>query len=133
VIVIDFRISSNHSSIKVSVLNRLGHVRRPDLLLFFEIGDGPGHLQDSRIGPGAHAQFVDGHFQKPLGVLVDGAMLPEPLYKLGVRGGIFCWSRNIFIEKRGVAMRLGKAYGFAAVPLEPSALFLDGLPVKKAI
>jgi hypothetical protein len=71
--------SSNHSSIKVSVLNRLGHMRGADLLIFFEIGDGPGDFQDSGIGPGAHTQFVDGHLQKPLGVLVDDAMLPDLL------------------------------------------------------
>jgi hypothetical protein len=47
------------------------------MLIFFEIGDGPGHFQYSRIGPGAHTQFVDGHFQKPLGVLVNDAMLPD--------------------------------------------------------
>jgi hypothetical protein len=74
-----FNVSSNHSSIKVSVLNRLGHVRGADLLIFFEIGDGPCNFQYSRIGPGAHTQFVDSHFQKPLGFLVDDAVLPDLL------------------------------------------------------
>jgi hypothetical protein len=60
-------------------LNRLGHVRGTDLFIFFEIGDGPGHFQYSRIGPGGQPQFIDGHFQKPLGVLVDDAMLPDLL------------------------------------------------------
>jgi hypothetical protein len=69
--------SSNHSAIKVSVLNRLGHVRGADMFIFFEIGDGPCNFQYSGIGPGAHTQFIDGHFQQPLGVLVDNAMLPD--------------------------------------------------------
>jgi hypothetical protein len=54
-------------------------MRGAELLIFFEIGDGPGHFQYSRIGPGGEPQFVDGHFQKPLGVLVDDAMLPDLL------------------------------------------------------
>jgi hypothetical protein len=49
------------------------------MLIFFEIGDGPGYFQYSRIGPGGEPQFVDGHFQKPLGVLVDDTVLPDLL------------------------------------------------------
>jgi hypothetical protein len=62
-------------------LNRLGHMRGAYLFIFFEIGDGPCNFQYSRIGPGAHAQFVDSHFQKPLGILINDAMLLDLLVR----------------------------------------------------
>lgn len=49
------------------------------MLFFFEVGDGPCNFQYSRIGPGGEPQFIDSHFQKPLGVLVDAAVLPDLL------------------------------------------------------
>ena len=39
--------------IQRSVLNGFGEVARLDIFLAFEVGNGPGDLQDSRIGPGA--------------------------------------------------------------------------------
>jgi hypothetical protein len=51
------------------------HERRV-LFIFFEIGDGPGHFQYSGTVPGREPQFVDSHFQKPRGVLVNDAMRP---------------------------------------------------------
>ncbi len=47
-----------------------------DVILSFEIGNGPGDLQNPRIGPGAQTKLVDGRLQQFLARFVDRA---EPL------------------------------------------------------
>ncbi len=37
----------------------------------FEVGNGAGHLQDPRIGPGAKTESIDGRFEKLLAGLID--------------------------------------------------------------
>ena len=39
---------------------------RANAVLVVEVGNGPGHFQDSRVGPRTQAQFVDRHFQEAL-------------------------------------------------------------------
>ncbi|MFZ2394946.1 MAG: hypothetical protein WAW09_01545, partial [Smithella sp.] len=48
------------------------------------------------------------------------------------RWGIFTCQGIFFIEKQGLVTRLGRVCGSVAVLPAPSALFLDGLPVRKA-
>jgi hypothetical protein len=97
-------------------LNRLGHVRGADLLIFFEVGDGPGHFQYPGIGTDAHTQFVDGHFQKPLGVLVDSAMLPDLFVgHARIAERILCLETILLPAPGGIDPALDGSRRFAAV------------------
>ncbi len=42
--------------------------------MFFsiQICNCPSDFEDSRVGPGAQAEFVDGHLQKPLALAING-------------------------------------------------------------
>jgi len=46
--------------IQPPVLYGFGQVRGTNLVCGRQIGDGPADLEDSGVGPGAEAEFVDG-------------------------------------------------------------------------
>jgi hypothetical protein len=50
---IDLENSGNQVSIQTSVSNCFGEMGGLDVFLAFEVGNGPGHLQYPRVGPGA--------------------------------------------------------------------------------
>jgi len=57
-----------------SILDRFGDVRRTDVRIPGQVGDGPGDLEDAIVGPGAESQLGHGHLQKLFPFGADGAM-----------------------------------------------------------
>ena len=57
-----------------SDLNRLGDVGWLDVFGAGEIGDRAADFKDAAVGAGAQAQFVDGGFEKFLGIFVHGTI-----------------------------------------------------------
>ena len=53
----------NLISIQRPVLNRFRKMDGLDLFLAFEVGDGPGHFENSCVGPGAQAEPINGQFE----------------------------------------------------------------------
>ena len=60
--------------VQTSVLNRLGDVGGLDFFRAGEVGDGAADLQDSAVGAGAQAQFVDRGFEQSFRVIVHGTI-----------------------------------------------------------
>jgi hypothetical protein len=73
------------SPVQTSILNRLGDVGGLDFFSAGEVGDGATDLQDSAVGAGAQAQFVDRGFKQSLGVIIHRTVaLDVPCAHLGV-------------------------------------------------
>ncbi len=63
--------------VQAAVLHRFRQVLGGDALLAVQVGDGAGDFEDAVVGAGAQAQPADGHFQRALAGLVEGAELAE--------------------------------------------------------
>ena len=63
--------------VQTPVLNRLGEVLLADMLTAFEVGDGPGDLEDAGEGAGRKAEPVGDQFQHPVAGGVQFAVFPE--------------------------------------------------------
>jgi len=46
------------------MLDRLGDMLPPDAIRLLQVGDGPGHLEDSDVGQGGEAEFLRDHLQQ---------------------------------------------------------------------
>ena len=63
--------------VQTPVLNRLGEVLLADIVTPFQVGNGPGHLEDAGEGAGRQAESVGDQFQHPVAGGVQFAVLPE--------------------------------------------------------
>ena len=73
------------SAIQAAVLNRLGDVGRLDFFAAREIGDRAADFEDSAVGAGAQAQFVNRGLEQPLAVVVHRTIaLDIPCAHLGI-------------------------------------------------
>src|SRR5690606_22653821 len=59
------------------ILDRLGHVLLPDFLLPRQVGNGPRHLKDAVVGPGAESEGVEGRPEQAAGRIVQGTMAAD--------------------------------------------------------
>ncbi len=63
--------------VQASVLYGLGNMGGGEGLHAGKIGYGPRDLEDAVVGPGAQAEFVDGDFQKSLGIRIPRCHHPS--------------------------------------------------------
>jgi len=59
------------AAVEGAVLDGFGDVVPLDVLRVFEVRDGAGDLEDSVVGAGADAQFVNGHLQDVSPLVVE--------------------------------------------------------------
>jgi len=79
------KISIQEVSVQAAILDGLGDMGRADIFFSCQIGNGPSHLQNPGIRPRTQAEFINGHFQKPLARIVNGTeSLHVPIGHLGV-------------------------------------------------
>jgi hypothetical protein len=55
-------------------LNGLRNMGCLDIIGVLQIGNGPGHLQDPRVGADTQAQFIYGHLDELAGIFIEQAM-----------------------------------------------------------
>lgn len=73
------------AAIRPPVLDRLGQVWLPDILLPGQIGYGPRHLQNATVCAGRKPEPIGDHLQQLLSLIIEGTKLAD---MAGGHGGV---------------------------------------------